>query len=153
MGEWLLEGLGNKRGKDFWVSYRKLLSESSPQVGCIINKKKSCCFQKSISHKNSERLFSEEHIWTRRECLKSALYLRLKKRKTLFWEKTRNFWKKNSFGKCRTVPKIVKGGPFLICKHAFCSKLTKNSKGGPAIDRNPLIDFLANFLSVCCAID
>ena len=25
----------------------------------------------------------------------------------------------------------VKGGPFLIYKHAFCSKITKNSKGGP----------------------
>ena len=36
-----------------------------------------------------------------------------------------------SFGKCRTEPKNVKGGPFLIYKHAFCSKITKNSKGGP----------------------
>ena len=36
-----------------------------------------------------------------------------------------------SFGKCRTVPKNVKGGPFLIYKHAFCSKITKNSKGDP----------------------
>ena len=25
----------------------------------------------------------------------------------------------------------VKGGPFLIYKHAFCCKITKNSKGGP----------------------
>ena len=25
----------------------------------------------------------------------------------------------------------VKGGPFLIYNHAFCSKITKNSKGGP----------------------
>ena len=41
------------------------------------------------------------------------------------------FGKKISFGKCRTVPKNVKGGPFLIYKHAFCSKITKNSKGGP----------------------
>ena len=56
---------------------------------------------------------------TRRECLKSALYLRLKKRKTF------------SFGKCRTVPENVKGGPFLIYKYAFCSKITKNSKGDP----------------------
>ena len=24
-----------------------------------------------------------------------------------------------------------KRGPFLIYKHAFCSKITKNSKGGP----------------------
>ena len=35
------------------------------------------------------------------------------------------------FGKCRTVPIIEKGGPFLIYKHAFCCKRTKNSKGGP----------------------
>ena len=29
------------------------------------------------------------------------------------------------------MPKKVKGGPFLIYKHAFCCKITKNSKGGP----------------------
>ena len=61
---------------------------------------------------------------TRRERLKSALYLRLKNRKTFFR-------KKISFGKCRTVPKNVKRGSFLIYKHAFCSKITKNSKGDP----------------------
>ena len=72
------------------------------------------------------------HILTRRERLKSALYLRLKKRKTFFFgKKLEIFGKKNSFGKCRTVPENVKGGPFLIYKHAFCSKITKNSKGGP----------------------
>ena len=27
--------------------------------------------------------------------------------------------------------KNVKGGPFLIYEHAFCCKITKNSKGGP----------------------
>ena len=69
---------------------------------------------------------------TRRERLKSALYLRLKKRKTFFFgKKLEIFGKKISFGKCRTVPENVKGGPFLIYKHAFCSKITKNSKGGP----------------------
>ena len=26
---------------------------------------------------------------------------------------------------------MKKGGPFLIYKHAFCSKITKNAKGGP----------------------
>ena len=45
---------------------------------------------------------------TRRKRLKSALYLRLKKRKTFFLEKNLNFSKKNSFGKCRTLPKNVK---------------------------------------------
>ena len=67
---------------------------------------------------------------TRRERLKSALYLRLKKRKTFFLEKNLKFSKKNSFGKCRTVPKNVKGGPFFIHKRAFCSKITKKLKGG-----------------------
>ena len=35
------------------------------------------------------------------------------------------------FGKCRTVPKNVEGGLFLIYKHAFYCKITKNSKGDP----------------------
>ena len=47
------------------------------------------------------------------------------------WDIKKTFEKKFSFGKCRVVPKNVKGGPFLIYKHAFCSKITKNSKGGP----------------------
>ena len=76
-------------------------------------------------------LFSLLTTKTRRERLKSALYLRLKKRKTFFLEKNLKFSKNFFFGKCRTVPKNVKGGPFLIYKHAFCSKITKNSKGGP----------------------
>ena len=29
------------------------------------------------------------------------------------------------------MPKNLKGGSFLINKHEFCSKITKNSKGGP----------------------
>ena len=68
---------------------------------------------------------------TRRERLKSALYLSLKKRKTFFWKKLEIFEKNFSFGKCRVVLKNVKGGPFLIYKHTFCCKITKNSKGGP----------------------
>ena len=78
------------------------------------------------------QVYNLELVETRRERLKSALYLRLKKRKTFFFgKKLEIFEKKISFGKCRTVPKNVKGGPFLIYKHAFCSKITKNSKGGP----------------------
>ena len=46
-----------------------------------------------------------------------------------FGKKLEIFEKKNSFGKCRTVPKNVTGGPFLIYKHAFCSKITKNPLG------------------------
>ena len=53
------------------------------------------------------------------------------KAQNIFLEKILKFSKKISFGKCRTVPKNVKGGPFLIYKNAFCSKITKNSKGGP----------------------
>ena len=49
----------------------------------------------------------------------------------IFLEKNLKFSNKFSFGKCRTVPKKVKRGPFLIDKHAFCSKITKNSKGDP----------------------
>ena len=66
---------------------------------------------------------------TRREGLKSALYLRLKKRKTFFLEKNEIF-EIFSFKKCRIVPKNVKGGPFLIYKHSFCCKITKKLEGG-----------------------
>ena len=55
-----------------------------------------------------------ELIETRRERLKSAPYLRLKKRKTLFLEKIEIFEKKFSFKRSRIVPKNVKGGPFWI---------------------------------------
>ena len=48
-----------------------------------------------------------------------------------FGKKLEIFEKKISFGKCRTVPKNVKGGPFLIYKHAFCSKITKTQRGDP----------------------
>ena len=50
---------------------------------------------------------------TRRERLKSALYLRLKKSKTFFGKKLEIF-EIFSFGKCRIVPKNVKGVPFGI---------------------------------------
>ena len=54
------------------------------------------------------------------------------KAQNIFFGKKLEISGKNiSFGKYRTVPKNVKGGPFLIYKHAFCSKITKNSKGGP----------------------
>ena len=69
-----------------------------------------------VEQLNKKVDLSVSGLWyreTRRERLKSALYLRLKKRKTFFLEKTRNF-RKFSFGKCRTVPKNVKGGPFEI---------------------------------------
>ena len=49
---------------------------------------------------------------TRRERLKSAPYLRLKKRKTFFWNKIETF-EKFFFKKCRIVPKNVKRGTLL----------------------------------------
>ena len=66
---------------------------------------------------------------TRRERLKSALYLRLKKRKTFFCENLK-FSKIFFFRKMSHSAKKCKKGPFLIYKHAFCCKITKNSKGG-----------------------
>ena len=60
-----------------------------------------------------------------------AIY-KAQKAQNIFFEKNLEiFEKKNSFGKCRTLPKNVKGGPFLIRKHSFCCKITKNSKGEP----------------------
>ena len=83
---------------------------------------------------------------TRRERLKSAPYLRLKKRKTLFLEKIEIFEKKFSFKRTRIVPKNVKGGtlldlltniPFCFRKKNFRKKnfeksrtVPKKSKGG-----------------------
>ena len=51
---------------------------------------------------------------TRRERLKSAPYLRLKKREKNFWKKIEIFEKFFSFKKSRIVPKNVKGGSFWI---------------------------------------
>ena len=51
---------------------------------------------------------------TRLERLKSALYLRLKKRKTFFSEKELEIFDIFPFGKCGIVPKNVKEGPFGI---------------------------------------
>ena len=55
---------------------------------------------------------------------------KVQKAQNIFSGKKFEIFENFSFGKC-TVPKNVKGGPFLIYKHAFCSKITKNSKGGP----------------------
>ena len=53
-------------------------------------------------------VFYEKRRLTRRERLKSALHLRLKKRKT-FFGKTEIFENFHFFGKCRIVPKNAKG--------------------------------------------
>ena len=73
-----------------------------------------------------------QEIVTRQERLKSALYLRLKMRKTFFLEKklefSEIFSRSENVAQCR---KMYNGGPFLIYKHAFCCKITKKFKGGP----------------------
>ena len=51
-----------------------------------------------------------DKVRTRRERLKSALYLRLKKRKTFFLEKNLKFSKKKFLSENVAVPKNVKGG-------------------------------------------
>ena len=55
----------------------------------------------------SERL--QIFLKTRRERLESALYLRLKKRERLSFEKKLEIFEFFSFRKCRIVPKNVKG--------------------------------------------
>ena len=49
---------------------------------------------------------------TRRERLKSALYLMFKKRKIHFFLKKNEFFELFSSRKCHIVPENVKGGPF-----------------------------------------
>ena len=56
----------------------------------------------------------EKIITTRRERLKSALYLRFKKRKTFFWKKLEISEKKILSENVRMVPKKVKGTPLDI---------------------------------------
>ena len=73
-------------------------------------------------------LQSEEK--TRRERLKSAPYLRLKKRKTLFLEKIEIFEKNFSFKRSRIVPKNVKGGTLLDLLTNIPLQNIKKLKGG-----------------------
>ena len=73
---------------------------------------------------------------TRRERLKSEPYLRLKKRKTLFWKKIEIFEKKISFKRSRIVPKNVKGGYGFINPSGFIKKYSvakcqKTQRGDP----------------------
>ena len=56
---------------------------------------------------------SRKRDQTRRERLKSALYLSLKKRKTFFWKKLEIFEKKIFFRKMsRSAEKCKRGDPF-----------------------------------------
>ena len=63
----------------------------------------------------------------RRERLKSALYLRLKKRKKNFFKKILNIF---SFRKCRIVPKNVKGGTFwALSTYILLQNIKKLERG------------------------
>ena len=66
---------------------------------------------------------------TRRERLKSALYLRLKKRKTFFRKKLEIF-EFFFFQKMSQFRKKSKRGPFGLYQHIFCCKISKYSNGG-----------------------
>ena len=60
-----LKALGHKRGKDFWVSYKKLFSESSPQVGLITNKQGELLLSKNDIAQDFQATFSrEKHLKT-----------------------------------------------------------------------------------------
>ena len=78
----------------------------------------------------NKNLHAKTDIKTRGERLKSALYLRLKKRKTFLLEKNLKFSKIFLFRKTSHSAEKCKRGALLIYKHAFCCKITKNSKGG-----------------------
>ena len=64
---------------------------------------------------------------TRRERLKSALYLRLKKRKTFFWKK--EIFEMFSFKKYRIVPKNVKGGLLNLLTYILLQNFKKTRRG------------------------
>ena len=67
---------------------------------------------------------------TRRERLKSALYLRLKKRKRLFLEKKLEIFEFFSFRKCRIVPKNVKGGTlWALLAYILLQNIKKLERG------------------------
>ena len=67
---------------------------------------------------------------TRRERLKSAQYLRLKKRKRLFIEKKLQIFEFFSFRKCRIVPKNVKGGTlWALLTYILLQNIKKLERG------------------------
>ena len=74
------------------------------------------------------RLSAEKE--TRRERLKSALYLRLKKRKRLYFEKKLEIFEFFSLRKCRIVPKNVKGGTlWALLTYILLQNIKKLEKG------------------------
>ena len=72
--------------------------------------------------------FTKRQPTTRRERLKSALYLRLKKRKRLFFKNLEIF--DFFFKKCRIVPKNVKGGTlWALLTYILLQNNKKTRKG------------------------
>ena len=70
--------------------------------------------------------------WTRRERLNSAPYLSLKKRKTFFWNKTCNFWKKIFFQKkSHSAKKCRRGNPLGFINIHSVAKYEKTRRGDP----------------------
>ena len=65
---------------------------------------------------------------TRRERLKSALYLRLRKRKTFFLGEKLEIFEFFSFAKCRIMPKNVKVGPFGFINIHSVAKFRKKTR-------------------------
>ena len=53
------------------------------------------------------------------------------KAQNIFFGKKLEIFEKKIRKMSHSAEKCKRGGPFLIYKHAFCSKITKNSKGGP----------------------
>ena len=67
---------------------------------------------------------------TRRERLKSALYLRLRKRKTFFLGEKLKIFEFFSFANCRIMPKNVKVGPFGFINIHSVAKFRKKTRRG-----------------------
>ena len=58
MNEYLLN-LGHKRGKDFWISYKKLFNENKPNVGIIKNSHGELLYTMSEISKEFQETFFE----------------------------------------------------------------------------------------------
>ena len=58
-----LLNLGHKRGRDFWMSYKKLLNENTPNVGIIKNRHEELLHTMSeISREFQETFVEGKHL-------------------------------------------------------------------------------------------
>ena len=109
--------------------------EFEPTTSCLPGRRTTnCTMVMRIYNLVFTRSSNRVEVWqnlqkTRRERLKSALYLGLKKRKTLFFEKKLEIFE-FFFGKCCIVSKNVRGGPFGIYQHTFSCKIFKKTRKG-----------------------